>query len=325
VRWTSWRWVRLLGGVVVLGVVVHRWGAGPFLDALRDVDVRLLMLATGIAAMTTLCAAWRWKLVARGLGAALPLSTAVASCYRSQVLNSTLPGGVLGDVHRGVVHGRDVGDIGRGLRAVWWERSGGQVVQAALTVTALLLLPSPLRPSMTAVLSGIVGLGVVGVLLRRAARRHGPTAWTSFVRSVADDVRHGLLASGAWPGIVAASVVVVAGHVATFVIAAHAAGSSAPLTTLVPVALLVLVASGVPTNVAGWGPREGAAAWVFSAAGMGAAAGLRASAVYGILALVATLPGAAVLVVDVLHRRHSVPRLVLTKPAPAPLEYVTRG
>ena len=52
---------------------------------------------------------------------------------------STLPGGVLGDVHRGVRHGRDVGDVGRGLRAVAWERAAGQVVQVVLAVAVLLV------------------------------------------------------------------------------------------------------------------------------------------------------------------------------------------
>ena len=74
--------------------------------------------------------------MARGLGAELPLGTAVAAYYRSLFLNLTLPGGVVGDVHRG---------FGHGLRAVAWERSAGQVVQVALTVAVLLVLPSPVQ------------------------------------------------------------------------------------------------------------------------------------------------------------------------------------
>ncbi|HVG69119.1 MAG TPA: hypothetical protein VM785_13035, partial [Gaiellales bacterium] len=62
-------------------------------------------------------------------------------------LNLTLPGGVVGDVHRGVSHGRDAGNVGRGLRAVAWERAAGQAVQFVLTVLVLLALPSPVLPS----------------------------------------------------------------------------------------------------------------------------------------------------------------------------------
>jgi nitrate reductase gamma subunit len=51
-------------------------------------------------------------------------------------------------------------------------------------------------------------------------------------------------------------------------------------------------------NIAGWGPREGAAAWAFGAVGLSAAAGVTVAVVYGVLALVATLPGAVILMAD---------------------------
>ena len=120
-------------------------GTGPFLDGLRAVDGGALAAASGLAVLTTVCCAWRWRIVARGLGVELPLGTAVAAYYRSLFLNVTLPGGVVGDVHRGISHGRDTSDVGRGLRAVAWERSAGQVVQVVLTVAVLLVLPSPVR------------------------------------------------------------------------------------------------------------------------------------------------------------------------------------
>ena len=140
-----WTWARLAGVAATFAVLVWRLGTGPFLDGVRTVDGQALAAAAGIAVLTTVCCAWRWKIVARGLGIDLPLPAAVAAYYRSQFLNVTLPGGVVGDVHRGYSHGRDVSDVGRGLRAVAWERSAGQVVQAVLTVVVLLALPSPVR------------------------------------------------------------------------------------------------------------------------------------------------------------------------------------
>ena len=142
---TVWAWARLAGAAATLAVLVWRLGAGPFLDGVRTVDGRALAAAAGLAVLTTVCCAWRWKIVARGLGVDLPLPAAVAAYYRSLFLNVTLPGGVVGDVHRGVSHGRDVSDVGRGLRAVAWERSAGQVVQVVLTVVVLLALPSPVQ------------------------------------------------------------------------------------------------------------------------------------------------------------------------------------
>jgi uncharacterized membrane protein YbhN (UPF0104 family) len=115
------------------------------------------------------------------------------------------------------------------------------------------------------------------------------------VRTARADVRAALVARHTWPRIVAISALVVAGHATTFLVAAHTAGTAASLRELLPITMVVLLATSVPTNIAGWGPREGATAWLFSAAGLGAAQGVAAATVYGVLTLGATLPGALVL------------------------------
>jgi uncharacterized membrane protein YbhN (UPF0104 family) len=294
-RRTLWKWVSIVGPFVTLGIVVWRLGTGPFLEGVRTVDAGALAGAAGLALLTTVCSAWRWRTVARGLGVELSLPTAVAAYYRSQFLNLTLPGGILGDVHRGISHGRDVRDVGRGLRAVWWERTAGQVVQIAGTAVILLALPSPVQSSMPLVVAGVAVLLCVIVLAARA-RPGGRSAWARFRAAAARDLREAVLARRAWLGIALASAVVVAGHGATFILAAHTAGTAAPLSRMIPIALLVMMAMVLP-SVAGWGPREGITAWAFGAAGLGAHNGVSASVVYGVMVLAASLPGAAVLLV----------------------------
>src|SRR5436305_2952304 len=141
-------WGRLGASALVFAVLVWRVGTGPFLSGFRTIDGAALAAAAGLAVLSTVAYAWRWKIVAGGLGVHLSLPAAVAAYYRSVFLNLTLPGGVAGDVHRGVSHGRDVHDVGRALRAVGWERAAGQSVQAALTIVVLLVLPSPVRSFM---------------------------------------------------------------------------------------------------------------------------------------------------------------------------------
>jgi glycosyltransferase 2 family protein len=293
---TAWTWTRLLVAAATLAVLVWRLGAGPFVDGVRTVDGRALAAAAGLAVLTTVCCAWRWKIVARGLGVDLSLAAAVAAYYRSLFLNVTLPGGVVGDIHRGVSHGRDVSDVGRGLRAVAWERSAGQAVQIVLTVVVLLALPSPVQSSMPLVAIAVVVAVVAAVLLARARSGGGRSRWARIRSAAAGDIRAGLLARGAWLGIALASALVVGGHVITFLIAARTAGTTAPPSRMLPLALLVLLAMVLP-SVGGWGPREGMTAWVFGAAGLGAAQGVATAVVYGVMVLVASLPGAAVLVV----------------------------
>jgi uncharacterized membrane protein YbhN (UPF0104 family) len=285
----GWARLRLAGGVALLAVLLWRLGTGPFVEGLRTVDATALLAGALLAVPVTVCCAYRWTLVARGLRVPLALPSAVAAYYRSQLLNTTLPGGVLGDVHRAVRHGRDAGHTGRGLRAVGWERLAGQVVQVAVAVVVLVLLPSPVRLSLPVVVTVAPVVGLVGWLVMSLA--HG----TRGGRAVHRDVRDGLLRP--WLGVVAASALALTGHVATFLVAARTAGVTAPLADLLPLALLVLVAMGIPANVAGWGPREGVAAWVFGAAGLGAGAGVATAVVYGVMVLVASLPGVVVLLV----------------------------
>jgi len=301
----GWARLRLAGGVAVLAVLLWRLGSGPFLQGLRTVDATALLAGVLLAVPVTVCCAYRWTLVARGLRVPLALPSAVAAYYRSQLLNTTLPGGVLGDVHRAVRHGRDAGHTGRGLRAVGWERLAGQVVQIAVAVVVLVLLPSPVRLSLPVVVTValVVGLaGWLGISL---------TGGTRGGRAVHRDVRDGLLRP--WPGVVAASALALTGHVATFLVAARTAGVTAPLADLLPLALLVLVAMGIPANVAGWGPREGVAAWVFGAAGLGAGAGVATAVVYGVMVLVASLPGVVVLLAGRSRGRPVEPEPVLER------------
>lgn len=292
-------WGRVVGPAAVLAVVLPflawRLGTGPFVEGVRSVNGQALAAATGIGVLTTVCCAWRWRTVARALDVELSLGTAVAAYYRSLFINVTVPGGIVGDVHRGLSHGHDTRKVGRALRAVAWERFAGQVVQILLTVVVLLAMPSPVHAAMPLVVLALV-VAVVVVLLVARLRPGGASAFARVRNTVVGDIRGALLARNARFGIALASALIVAGHALTFVIAAHAAGTSASLSRMLPIALLAMMAMTLP-NVAGWGPREGVTAWAFAAAGLGAGAGVTTSVVYGVMAIVAALPGAAVLLV----------------------------
>jgi uncharacterized membrane protein YbhN (UPF0104 family) len=295
--------LRLAAGVTVLWFLVRQVGAAPFEDGLRAVTWQAVVAAVTLTALTTVCSAWRWRVVARALGVDIGLPGAACAYYRSLFLNSVLPGGVLGDVHRAVTHGRRAGDVARGVRAVAWERLCGQVIQAVVTAVVLLTLPSPVRPALPYILAGIAGVAGCAALVLRGAARRGRSRLTRAARVVAADLRRGLLTPGVWPQVTLASVLVVAGHTATFVIAARVAGCTAPLGELVALLMVVQVAVVIPLSIGGWGLREGAAAWAFAAAGLGAANGVTVAILYAVLMLAAVAPGAGLLLGDAVRRR----------------------
>ncbi|MGH3905391.1 MAG: lysylphosphatidylglycerol synthase transmembrane domain-containing protein [Pseudonocardiaceae bacterium] len=299
-----WPWLRVLVGVGILAALMMRLGTGAFVDGLRAIGIGSILVALGIGLLTTVFSAWRWCLVARGLGLRLPLAAAVADCYRALLLNSVLPAGVLGDVHRAVSHGRQAGDVGRGVRAVVLERAAGQVVLVVVGVGVLLAQPTPLAagdlvPGRGVIVGMLAGLAVVVALGAAAARGRRASRIRDALRTGLADVRTGVLSRDTWPGVVLLSVAALAGYLALFVVAARAAGSQAAVSELLPLLVLALLVMGLPINIGGWGPREAVTAVAFGAAGLGATQGLTAAVVYGVLSLIACLPGVGVLLLRV--------------------------
>jgi uncharacterized membrane protein YbhN (UPF0104 family) len=273
-------WVRPVVGAAILGALLARFGTDSVIRGVDATDGPLLATAVVLTAVATACCAWRWRAVAAALGAGIGLRSAYLSCFGAQFLNATLPGGVLGDAHRAVEHGRRTdgpGSTGRAVRSVFWERTLGLAVQVVVTVAVVGLFSTGLRPAALTVAAGAV---VVAVVLAR---------WG----------RHDLIAILGRPAVavtvVAASLGVAACHTAVLLAAMAATGVDLPTTQTVALALAMLLGSTVPTSIAGWGPREGAAAWAFAAVGLPAADGLAVSVAYGVAALVATLPGALAL------------------------------
>ncbi|MEU4246918.1 lysylphosphatidylglycerol synthase transmembrane domain-containing protein [Amycolatopsis sp. NPDC026612] len=297
-------WLRILGAAGILAVLVWQLGSAAFLDGLGRISAVGVLAALGIGFATTLFSAGRWQIVATRLGLRLSLRTAVADYYRALFLNGVLPAGVLGDVHRAVQHGRDSGDVPRGVRAVVLERTAGQIVLVGAAVTVVLASPGVVPDAFREV---VVVAGVVLVLAAVAALVvgrllggrwiHSPSKWRRGFAVTLADLRLGLFSRETWPGVGFLSAATLAGHLTLFVVAARVAGVAAPVGQLVPLMVLALLAMGLPLNVGGFGPREGVCALLFGAAGLGAAQGVTVAVVYGVLTLVASLPGAGVLLV----------------------------
>ncbi len=324
-RW--WPWLRLLAVVGILVALVSLLGTKAFAAGLSVLTPGSMLAAVGIGLATTVLNALRWRLVAERVGLRLRLGDAIAETYRAVFLNAVLPGGVLGDVDRAVRHGRRNGDVGRGARAVAIERTAGQVVLLAAALVAILAEPAILveigrrvsRAPLLGLALVVVLCVVVGGLVSRRRGRTGPAAsapgrWRRLLHATAADVRAGALSRGAWPLLLLISAAALAGYLVLFLIAARMAGATASTLALLPPLVLALMAMGLPIGVGGWGPREGVAALTFWMAGLGAPLGVTTSVAYGALALIASLPGGAVLLARRLAR--SRPPVPVAGPAP---------
>ncbi len=296
-------WARAAVGAGILVAILLEVGAEPFLAGLAAVSVPAVAAALALGLVATVAASWRWRIVAGRLGLQLGWRQALPAYYRSQFLDAVLPGGVLGDVHRAVWHGRKVGELAHASRAVAAERAAGQAVQLILAVVMLVSLQLwAYAPAVGIVLLTVVAVAGLIVAAALVAGAFGTRA-RGAVRRELTHLRVAFGSVGAITRVTGASAVVVACHVATFLVACLAVGISASPQRLIGLGLVAVLAGAIPLSIGGWGPREAAVAWAFAATGLGAAAGIAASTAFGVLALIAVATGAAVLAASTVRRR----------------------
>ena len=145
-----------LSGAAVLALLVGRFGADAVLDGFRRLDATRSAVALVVGVVTTVAAAWRWTVVARGIGLSVPLR------HRGRGLLPLAAGQRHGSRRRrrrrraGGAPRTSAPWPGVAARSVGWERFGGQAVQLASPPRSLLAVPSAFR--------AVAGWGAVGLL-----------------------------------------------------------------------------------------------------------------------------------------------------------------
>ena len=301
------RLLRVLASAAILAALATWLDARAILALLLALDPVWAALALAISVPQVALLAFRWRLTAGRLGLDLPFATAWREYYLAIFLNQVLPGGVGGDVSRAWRHARSdpptsaeqprAREASRFLpaaSAVVLERGSAQVVMGVITVLSLASLPVTFGAAPATVALALLGAAVaVGLAIWLSRWRRSSEARLAWVWR---DAHAALLARDVvWTQLVT-STLAVGSYVATYLAAARAVGVATPLTTLLPLVAPVLVSMLIPASVAGWGLREATAAGLWSAVGLTAVEGVAISAAYGLVALVASLPGAAVLV-----------------------------
>jgi uncharacterized membrane protein YbhN (UPF0104 family) len=277
--------------LVALSLLIDGSGVA---EQLGNASTPWLVAGLAISVPQALLLAWRWRYTAGRLGIDLPFRSALAEYYLGNFMNQVLPGGVTGDVARAWRHARTDVAAGAAVRAVVLERLSAQAVMtsvAALSVVAIPGLPVAAR----------VGAPAALVLLGAVATRVGrhPADPPSGVGRLRTDAYLALLSRDALLPQMVSAMLVVGSYLVVFAVAARAVGAAAPLPVFLPLIAPILMTMLLPVTVAGWGLREGAAAALWGVAGLTPESGVAVSVTYGLISLMSTLPGAAVLIVSV--------------------------
>jgi uncharacterized membrane protein YbhN (UPF0104 family) len=280
-----------LGLSFTLLLVLLGWFDGrEVLNRVAQMDLRWALPALLLSMLQILLLAWRWRFTAARLGLHMPYPLALREYYLGVFLNQLLPGGVVGDISRAWRHARSTARTQTAVHAVVLERILLQSVMLIVALVSLAVLPLPWTESVAWAL-GVLLLTLASVGLLRVFRKR--LCWLrSAAAELARDARSAFLPSRVLILQVASAVLVVLGNLVVFVMAARAVGSTLPLSTLLPLIAPVLLAMMLPVTVAGWGLREAAAALLWGLSGLSATEGIAIAVAYGLLFLLAALPGA---------------------------------
>jgi uncharacterized membrane protein YbhN (UPF0104 family) len=256
---------------------------------LRGMEAGPMFAAVAACSLQIVLSAMRWRMTASSLGASMTRKSAVSEYYLSSFINMTLPGGVLGDAAR-VVRARATAGLETAAQAVVIERFAGQI---ALCTVLLLGFAISGRPVLQA--SAWIALGVIAILLLLVRAAYGAEI-SGFAPAFLK--RFGLAIGKSWSwkrGFLTQallSLTIVFVNLLAFACAARAVGADIGFPAMLYAVPLILLAMLVPFSIGGWGYREGAAAAVFPLIGQSAALGVSTSVAFGAAILLASLPGA---------------------------------
>jgi hypothetical protein len=278
--------LRLAVSALIIALILSR-------VSVRDVTARAasgmplyLVAALALALLSIVLVALRWRLLAGLLGVAMSIGLAVRALFLAVFGGQLLPSAVGTDVLRGWLLTRKTNGIPRVAASLMTDRL------VALFAACLLLLLSnraitQVFPAYAAYVAPVAVLGSGAVLFAFLAglRRMGVAGAAGFRASAL------LLALGI-ALLVQGAAVVVAALVAT---AYRLDGSLGLWISVIP---LSVIFSAIPISVNGWGVREATIVVLAQKLGIAPADALLVSVTIGLLNMLASLPGAIVM----LHR-----------------------
>jgi uncharacterized membrane protein YbhN (UPF0104 family) len=292
--------IRLLQILFAVGLLLLLWRLVESDQALRLLGSAnpIWLIASFVAiSLQTVLSAFRWRLTAGQLGLSMTRGTALKEYYLAQIVNQALPGGILGDAGRALRY-RAAAGLLTSSQAVLLERIAGQVALFALmllSVLATLLIPSgvvwPEWLLMTIGLVLVAVLGFVVSLLLISKSTSGKAG--RFLMGLGSASRMAFLPTAVLWRQSLLSLGTAVCNVAGFTFAAWAIGFQLSFAVALALVPMILIAMLLPLTISGWGLREGVAVALFPLVGATATQGLVASVAFGLVCVLAALPGLA--------------------------------
>lgn len=265
--------------------------------ALAAIPPAALVAALILQLASNCVAAGRWHLIMRRLGVPGSFTFYLQSFFKGALFNQGLPSSIGGDGLRILDVARLAGRREDAVIGVFIDRFVGLAGLVLLNLAALLvnrsLLPDRVALPLLALLTLLtVTLAALFFLARLDLSRRGRLL--GFLGRLSARYRQVYATAPAMTLQTGLSLLTHLLAMAAFAVLGNAAGLHYPLQVylaLVPPAVLLTI---LPVSLAGWGLREGAMVGLFLLVGADKSMVLTFSIVYGLVNLIASLPGLAV-------------------------------
>lgn len=193
------------------------------------------------------------------------------------------------------VTGKRVG-IGPAVRVVLIERVANQMVVAPAMLASMSLWPllpgaGPAAQVWGPLIGAAAAIALLLLVIYALSQRRSGGRIQRFFR----DTRSALLNRRSMAAQFALGGLLLGCCLGTFYCAAQAVNATLPLLYLLALVPGVMFSLSLPISIAGWGLREATSVALWAMAGLPYAEAMASSVLYGILGLLASLPGALVL------------------------------
>jgi glycosyltransferase 2 family protein len=286
--------VRIVVTLLILGLIFRSVDLKNVLGHVKDIVPRLLVLGIMFQLLSTTLAAYRWYLVMKPLGYGHEFGFYLRSYFKGAFFNQGLPTSIGGDAIRVIDVARKGCRKRDAFYGVFIDRVLGLVGLLILNLTANALNPDLLPKGMFLTINLLVAAGILGFIVLLFLRRlEWLKRWriTRLFHTISQHLSQVLVMPRDYMIQLGLSVAVHFLSLLAIFLVGRSVEMPFDLLTFLIIVPPVLLLTLIPLSLAGWGIREGAMIGLFTLIGADKVNVLTMSILYGLVLVIASLPG----------------------------------
>ena len=291
----KWGWlIRIIITIAILTLIFRNIEFQAVKEIILKANIKLLFLAIIFQLLSTLLAGYRWGQVMKKLQFGQKSAFYMRSYFKGSFFNQGLPTSIGGDAVRVL----DVAGNGHRKRdafiGVFIDRVLGLSGLLILNLVANYFLPGLLPEKLFLMINVIVLGGLIGfiafIYIHKIKFLYKGRLLTYILR-VSEHLNNILHNASAISFHLVIGVLIHLFSIINIYFVGQSVGLEYDLLTIAVIVPPVILLTLIPISLAGWGIREGAMIGLFGLIGAAAANVLSMSILYGIILIIASLPG----------------------------------